>query len=263
MRQRVSPAGEGPDRETGAGMRPSGCDGAWHGHAPELLGSRRHGRGLLAGQSGAGTIRRFDASHLATTYACEVPRGDGSERNVQTPTTGWSPKEQRKGRRLHHLRHGRRCPGGRGFGLGAEDRRGVRAHRRDDRLRASAGSRRSRRPPVLIKERGPRRVSPFFIPSALINLVSGRSRSATGSRGPNHAVVTACSTGGARDRRCRAAHHAGRCRREWLQEVPRRRSRRSESPGSTPARRSRQSGATPPETASRPPPYDADPRTGS
>ena len=38
---------------------------------------------LLQGQSGAGPITRFDASHLATTYACEVPRGDGSDGNVQ------------------------------------------------------------------------------------------------------------------------------------------------------------------------------------
>ncbi len=48
---------------------------------------------------------------------------------------------------------------------------------------------------VLIKERGPQRVSPFFIPGALINLVSGQVSIRFGFKGPNHAVVTACSTG--------------------------------------------------------------------
>ncbi|MEM9971902.1 MAG: beta-ketoacyl synthase N-terminal-like domain-containing protein, partial [Pseudomonadota bacterium] len=50
---------------------------------------------LLAGQSGAGPITRFDASHLATTYACEVPRGDGSD-GTFNPDDWMEPKEQRK-----------------------------------------------------------------------------------------------------------------------------------------------------------------------
>jgi 3-oxoacyl-[acyl-carrier-protein] synthase II len=48
---------------------------------------------------------------------------------------------------------------------------------------------------ILLKERGPRRISPFFIPSALINLASGQVSIRHGFKGPNHAVVTACSTG--------------------------------------------------------------------
>ena len=48
---------------------------------------------------------------------------------------------------------------------------------------------------VMIKERGPRRISPFFIPGALINLISGQVSIRFGFKGPNHSVVTACSTG--------------------------------------------------------------------
>ena len=48
---------------------------------------------------------------------------------------------------------------------------------------------------ILLKERGPRRVSPFFIPGALINLISGQVAIRFGFKGPNHSVVTACSTG--------------------------------------------------------------------
>jgi 3-oxoacyl-[acyl-carrier-protein] synthase II len=50
---------------------------------------------LLAGQSGAGPITRFDASHLATTYACEVKRGDGTD-GTFNPDDWMEPKEQRK-----------------------------------------------------------------------------------------------------------------------------------------------------------------------
>ena len=48
---------------------------------------------------------------------------------------------------------------------------------------------------LLLKEKGPRRISPFFIPGRLINLVSGYVSIQHGLKGPNHAVVTACSTG--------------------------------------------------------------------
>src|SRR5437588_52009 len=48
---------------------------------------------------------------------------------------------------------------------------------------------------LLLQEKGPRRVSPFFIPGRLINLVSGYASIQFGYKGPNHAVVTACATG--------------------------------------------------------------------
>ena len=59
----------------------------------------------------------------------------------------------------------------------------------------SAGWRRCADGAITVKERGPRRLSPFFIPATLINLVSGQLSIKYGFRGPNHAVVTACSTG--------------------------------------------------------------------
>ncbi len=148
---------------------------------------------LLEGQSGAGTITRFDASHLATTYACEIPRGDGSN-GTFNPDDWMEPKEQRKVDEFIL------------YGMAAADQAvrdaGWTAETEEDQLRTGVmigsgigGLSSIAETAVLLKERGPRRVSPFFIPGALINLVSGQVSIRYGFRGPNHAVVTACSTG--------------------------------------------------------------------
>ena len=148
---------------------------------------------LLDAQSGAGTISRFDASHLATTYACEIPRGDGSD-GTFNPDDWMLPKEQRKvddfilygiAAAEQAVRDADWTP------EGEEDRlrTGVMIGSGIGGLSAIADT------AVLLKEKGPRRVSPFFIPSALINLVSGQVSIKYGFKGPNHAVVTACSTG--------------------------------------------------------------------
>lgn len=148
---------------------------------------------LLDGQSGAGTISRFDASHLATTYACEVPRGDGSD-GTFNPDDWMEPKEQRKVDDFIL------------YGLAAAEQavRDADWMPEDDesRLRTGVmigsgigGLESIANTAILLKERGPRRVSPFFIPGALINLVSGQVSIRFGFKGPNHAVVTACSTG--------------------------------------------------------------------
>ena len=148
---------------------------------------------LLAGQSGAGTITRFDASHLATTYACEIPLGDGSD-GTFNPDDWMSPKERRKVDDFIL------------YGMAAAEQAvsdaGWKPEDEEARLRTGVligsgigGLSSIAETAVLLKERGPRRVSPFFIPGALINLVSGQVSIRYGFKGPNHAVVTACSTG--------------------------------------------------------------------
>lgn len=148
---------------------------------------------LLDGQSGAGPITRFDASHLATTYACEIPRGDGSD-GTFNPDDWMQPKEQRKVDDFILYGMAAAVQAVEDSGWAPEDdegrfRTGVMIGSGIGGLSTIAET------AVLLKERGPRRVSPFFIPSALINLVSGQVSIRYGFKGPNHAVVTACSTG--------------------------------------------------------------------
>ena len=148
---------------------------------------------LLAGQSAAGTISRFDAGHLATTYACEVPRGDGSD-GTFNPDDWMEPKEQRKVDEfiLYGMAAAEQAVKDSGWTPSTTEefeRTGVMIGSGIGGLQTIAET------AVLLKERGPRRVSPFFIPSALINLVSGQVSIRFGFKGPNHSVVTACSTG--------------------------------------------------------------------
>ena len=148
---------------------------------------------LLSGQSAAGTITRFDASHLATTYACEVPRGDGSD-GTFNPDDWMEPKEARKVDEfiLYGMAAAEQAVKDAGWAPSdteSLERTGVMIGSGIGGLQTIAET------AVTLKERGPRRVSPFFIPSALINLVSGQVSIRFGFKGPNHSVVTACSTG--------------------------------------------------------------------
>ncbi len=148
---------------------------------------------LLAGRSGASTIRSFDASKLATTYACEVPEGDGSD-GTFNPDHWLEPKEQRKVDRFIKFGVAAADQAVADAGLGGEsieerERIGVMIGSGIGGLQSIADT------AVMIKEKGPRRVSPFFIPGSLINLISGQVSIKYGFKGPNHAVVTACSTG--------------------------------------------------------------------
>jgi 3-oxoacyl-[acyl-carrier-protein] synthase II len=148
---------------------------------------------LLAGQSGAATITRFDAGHLATTYACEVPRGDGTD-GTFNPDDWMEPKEQRKVDDF--ILYGMAAAVQAVKDAGWEDPPDEEKLRTGVLIGSGIGGLQSiAETAVLIKEKGPRRVSPFFIPGALINLVSGQVSIRYGFKGPNHAVVTACSTG--------------------------------------------------------------------
>ena len=148
---------------------------------------------LIAGKSGAGPITRFDASNLVTTYACEIPRGDGSG-GTFNPDEWMEPKDQRKVDDFILYGMAAAVQAVRDSGWEPQDDEGR--ERTGVMIGSGIGGLNSiAETAVLIKEKGPRRVSPFFIPGALINLASGQVSIRFGFKGPNHAVVTACSTG--------------------------------------------------------------------
>ncbi|MEM9428132.1 MAG: beta-ketoacyl-ACP synthase II [Pseudomonadota bacterium] len=148
---------------------------------------------LVEGQSGAGRITRFDADHLATNYACEIPTGDGEG---DFCADDWmDAKEQRKVDDfiLYGVAAAEMAARDAGWEPSTEDERcrtGVIAGSGIGGLQTIAET------SLTLRDRGPRRVSPFFVPSSLINLVSGQISIRLGYKGPNHSVVTACSTGG-------------------------------------------------------------------
>src|SRR3984957_13189948 len=168
--------------------------------SPLGWGAEKTWAAILAGKSGAGRITAFDATDYACQVACEVPRGSGrggggpdiegsfdpdlvlstrEQRRVDdfilyaiaaadeaVKDAGWTPEDEAERKRTGVII---------GSGIGG--------------LATIAET------AIELHEKGPRRVSPFFIPSALINLASGQVSIRYGFKGPNHAVVTACATG--------------------------------------------------------------------
>ena len=148
---------------------------------------------LLGGQSGAGRISRFDPDRVTTKYACEVSFGDGAG-GTFNPDAWMEPKERRKVDDfiLYGVAAAEQAVSDAGWKPTNETdliRTGVMIGSGIGGLNSIAET------AVLIHEKGPRRVSPFFIPGALINLISGQVSIKYGFKGPNHSVVTACSTG--------------------------------------------------------------------
>jgi 3-oxoacyl-[acyl-carrier-protein] synthase II len=148
---------------------------------------------ILAGQSGAGRITGFDPSNLTTQYACEVPLGDGTD-GTFNPDKYMDAKERRKVDTfiLFGMAAAQQAIEDAGWqpeDREAQERTGVLIGSGIGGLNSIADT------AVMMAEKGPRRVSPFFVPGALINLISGQVSIRYGFRGPNHSVVTACSTG--------------------------------------------------------------------
>lgn len=160
---------------------------------PLACGVEKTWERLIAGQSGAGPITRFDAANVVTQYACEIPMGDGTD-GTFNPDDWMEPKDRRKVDDfiLYGMAAAVQAVRDSGWEPVTEEDRcatGVMLGSGIGGLSSIAET------AVLIKEKGPKRVSPFFIPGALINLISGQVSIRFGFKGPNHAVVTACSTG--------------------------------------------------------------------
>ncbi len=148
---------------------------------------------ILASKSGAGTITRFDATDYVCRIACEVIRGDGSGVTFNADTRV-DYKVQRQVDPF--ITYGIDAAG-----QALEDA-GLTDMTEEERFRAgcSIGSGIGGLPgieeeSIVLHTKGPRRVSPHFVHGRLINLISGQVSIKYGLMGPNHAVVTACSTG--------------------------------------------------------------------
>jgi 3-oxoacyl-[acyl-carrier-protein] synthase II len=148
---------------------------------------------ILSGQNAAGRVTDFDVEDIAAKIACQIPKGNG-EGGTFNPDDWMEPKEQRKvdpfivyamaaaqqaldDANWHPSSYGDQCATGTLIGSGIGGLQGI----------AETA--------LVLQEKGPRRVSPFFIPGRLINLAAGQVSIRHGLKGPNHSVVTACSTG--------------------------------------------------------------------
>ena len=148
---------------------------------------------ILAGDSGANRIENFDVSDLPAKIAAQIPRGDGSN-GTYNPDQWMEPKEQRKVDEfivygMCAAKQAIEDSGWKPTTYEEQTRTGVMIGSGIGGINGIAET------AILLKEKGPRRVSPFFIPGRLINLASGYVSIEHGLKGPNHAVVTACSTG--------------------------------------------------------------------
>ncbi|WP_374449789.1 beta-ketoacyl-ACP synthase II, partial [Stella sp.] len=160
---------------------------------PLGVGVEHNWKRLIAGDSGLNAIQSFDVSDLPAKVAGQVPRGETA--NGHFNPDDWVPsKDQRKMDQfiIYALAAGVQAVQDAGWEPEDEEER--------ERTGVMIGSGIGGLPGIeegalTLRDRGPRRISPFFIPACLINLASGHLSIRYGFRGPNHAVVTACSTG--------------------------------------------------------------------
>lgn len=148
---------------------------------------------LLAGKSGARRVTEFEVSDIACRIACFVPRG-GGEAGAFNPDDWMEPKESRKVDDfiIYAVAAADQALKDAGYvadTVEKQERTGVLIGSGIGGLSGIADT------ALLLQEKGPRRVSPFFIPGRLINLASGHVSIKHHLKGPNHSVVTACSTG--------------------------------------------------------------------
>src|SRR5829696_735288 len=148
---------------------------------------------IVAGKSGIKRVDTFEVSDIACKIAGIIPRGDGSD-GTYNPDHWMEPKEQRK---VDHF-----IVYAMAAAKQAVEDSGWRPETHEDQIVTGTmigsgigGVEGIAETSLVLKEKGPRRVSPFFIPGRLINLASGYVSIEHGLKGPNHAVVTACSTG--------------------------------------------------------------------
>lgn len=164
--------------------------------SPLGVGVGHNWQALTAGRSGVRKIEHFDVSDISSQIAGIIPRTDSPapENGAFNPDLFVEPKEQRKTDIF--ITYGIAAAveavedsGWKPSDEGAQNRTGV--------LIGSGigGLDTIYQTSTLMNEKGPRRISPFFVPAALINLISGHVSIRYGFRGPNHSVVTACATG--------------------------------------------------------------------
>jgi 3-oxoacyl-[acyl-carrier-protein] synthase II len=160
---------------------------------PFGIGTANNWRRLIAGESGLRAIQSFDVSDMPAKIAGQVPPGDKASELFNADD--WvQPKDQRKMDMFIVFAICAAIQAVEDSGWLPQDEEGR------ERTGVMIGSGIGGLPAIAdmaitLAERGPRRVSPFFIPSSLINLASGNVSIRYGFKGPNHAIVTACSTG--------------------------------------------------------------------
>ena len=148
---------------------------------------------ILAGKSGARRITKFKVDDLPAQIAANVPRGDGSD-GTFNPDQWVDSKEQRRVDDfiIFGLTAAQQAFTDSGLVLDTEEKK----YRAGVLIGSGIGGLPGiEEASITLHEKGPRKISPFFITGRLINLVSGQASIRFGLKGPNHAVVTACSTG--------------------------------------------------------------------